>query len=263
MSSVVIEELDVLAKPEPIRNLKITRSIQYGEFDVSLFQLGEKIAFDPRQKFHAEGFFTPSSVPQNHFIAFHIKCREVDGKVSFRPPLFVVCQEAQNFKLDFLSLIWITCDGNNNTCSILKQNPLLGFGKLSIFIAPRFTPIGHYHWVKRSQRVQWSWKRETFPLFLKHDVINFRLLFSPTMPPEVAGMGKHENFFNFFSSSLIYSFPHSRKCRFLASFCLYHLGEEWRWRERKEKWMEGDRENFKIDKLEFEMSNVRSISESF
>lgn len=37
VSSVVIEELDVLAKPEPIRNLKIVRTMQYGEFDVSLF----------------------------------------------------------------------------------------------------------------------------------------------------------------------------------------------------------------------------------
>jgi hypothetical protein len=36
VSSVVIEELDVLAKPEPIRNLKIVRTMQYGEFDVSL-----------------------------------------------------------------------------------------------------------------------------------------------------------------------------------------------------------------------------------
>jgi hypothetical protein len=37
VSSVVIEELDVLAKPEPIRNLKIIRTTQYGEFfcDVS------------------------------------------------------------------------------------------------------------------------------------------------------------------------------------------------------------------------------------
>jgi hypothetical protein len=32
VSSVVIEELDVLAKPEPIRNLKIVRTMQYGEF---------------------------------------------------------------------------------------------------------------------------------------------------------------------------------------------------------------------------------------
>lgn len=31
VSSVVIEELDVLAKPEPIRNLKIVRTMQYGE----------------------------------------------------------------------------------------------------------------------------------------------------------------------------------------------------------------------------------------
>lgn len=61
VSSVVIEELDVLAKPEPIRNLKITRSIQYGEFDVSLFQLGEKIAFYPRQDFTPRDVSTPSS----------------------------------------------------------------------------------------------------------------------------------------------------------------------------------------------------------
>lgn len=40
VSSVVIEELDVLAKPEPIRNLKIVRTMQYGEFDVSLFSGG-------------------------------------------------------------------------------------------------------------------------------------------------------------------------------------------------------------------------------
>lgn len=40
VSSVVIEELDVLAKPEPIRNLKIVRTMQYGEFDVSLFCKG-------------------------------------------------------------------------------------------------------------------------------------------------------------------------------------------------------------------------------
>lgn len=40
VSSVVIEELDMLAKPEPIRNLKIVRTMQYGEFDdVSLFSL--------------------------------------------------------------------------------------------------------------------------------------------------------------------------------------------------------------------------------
>lgn len=41
VSSVVIEELDVLAKPEPIRNLKIVRTMQYGEFefDVSLFSM--------------------------------------------------------------------------------------------------------------------------------------------------------------------------------------------------------------------------------
>jgi hypothetical protein len=31
VASVVIEELDVLAKPEPIRNLKIVRTMQYGE----------------------------------------------------------------------------------------------------------------------------------------------------------------------------------------------------------------------------------------
>jgi len=34
VSSVVIEELDVLAKPEPIRNLKIVRTMQYGEFQL-------------------------------------------------------------------------------------------------------------------------------------------------------------------------------------------------------------------------------------
>lgn len=32
VTSVVIEELDVLSKPEPIRNLKIIRTMQYGEF---------------------------------------------------------------------------------------------------------------------------------------------------------------------------------------------------------------------------------------
>lgn len=32
VSSVVIEEIDVLAKPEAIRNLKIIRTQQYGEF---------------------------------------------------------------------------------------------------------------------------------------------------------------------------------------------------------------------------------------
>lgn len=31
VSSVVIEELDVLSKPEPIRTLKIVRTMQYGE----------------------------------------------------------------------------------------------------------------------------------------------------------------------------------------------------------------------------------------
>jgi hypothetical protein len=31
VTSVVIEELDVLAKPEPIRNLRIVRTMQYGE----------------------------------------------------------------------------------------------------------------------------------------------------------------------------------------------------------------------------------------
>lgn len=61
VSSVVIEELDVLAKPEPIRNLKIVRTMHYGEFDVSLFrspaatgQVGderrEKKACYPRQE---------------------------------------------------------------------------------------------------------------------------------------------------------------------------------------------------------------------
>jgi hypothetical protein len=34
VSSVVIEELDVLAKPEPIRNLKIVRTMQYGEYSI-------------------------------------------------------------------------------------------------------------------------------------------------------------------------------------------------------------------------------------
>lgn len=32
VSSVVIEELDVLAKNEPIRNLEIVRTTQYGKF---------------------------------------------------------------------------------------------------------------------------------------------------------------------------------------------------------------------------------------
>lgn len=36
VASVVIEELDVLAKPEPIRNLKIVRTMQYGECMLSV-----------------------------------------------------------------------------------------------------------------------------------------------------------------------------------------------------------------------------------
>lgn len=32
VSSVVIEEIDVLSKPEPIRNLKIVRTMQYGKY---------------------------------------------------------------------------------------------------------------------------------------------------------------------------------------------------------------------------------------
>lgn len=32
VSSVVIEELDILAKSEPIRNLKIVRTMQYGKY---------------------------------------------------------------------------------------------------------------------------------------------------------------------------------------------------------------------------------------
>lgn len=32
VSSVVIEELDVLAKSEPIRNLEIVRTMQYGKY---------------------------------------------------------------------------------------------------------------------------------------------------------------------------------------------------------------------------------------
>lgn len=44
VSSVVIEELDVLAKPEPIRNLKIVRTMQYGEFDVSLYLWGKLLS---------------------------------------------------------------------------------------------------------------------------------------------------------------------------------------------------------------------------
>lgn len=153
-----------------------------------------------------DSLLLPAS-PAKSFYRFSHQMSWSRRKSFFSPPLLLVCQEEQNFKLDFLSLIWITCDGNNNTCSNLKQTPLLGFGKLSIFIAPCFTPIGHYHWVKRSQRVQWSWKRETFPLFLKHDVINFRLLFSPTMPPEVAGMGRAWKLFQllFFVFNLFFS----------------------------------------------------------
>lgn len=41
----------------------------------------------------------------------------------------------------------------------------------------RHIPNGHYHSVKWSQRVKSGGKRETFPLFLRHDVINFLLLF--------------------------------------------------------------------------------------
>lgn len=37
MTSVVIEELDVLAKPEPIRNLKIVRTMQYGELATMMY----------------------------------------------------------------------------------------------------------------------------------------------------------------------------------------------------------------------------------
>lgn len=37
VNSVVIEELDVLSKSEPIRNLRVIRTMQYGEFKKILF----------------------------------------------------------------------------------------------------------------------------------------------------------------------------------------------------------------------------------
>ena len=67
VSSVVIEELDVLAKAEPIRNLKIVRTMQYGE-SLSLmyhyYRVKLLFGFDRQKKRHERNL-------QSHF---HRRC---------------------------------------------------------------------------------------------------------------------------------------------------------------------------------------------
>lgn len=122
---MVIEELDFLAKPEPIRNLKIVRTMQYGEFDVSLFserENCEKIAFNPCHEKKNENCETRNKETlQSHFSSsLQIKCRKRSVGKSFRL--------GENFKLNrwrlIFPLLFHTVNRfhvNNNSCNVLKS----------------------------------------------------------------------------------------------------------------------------------------------
>lgn len=104
VSSVVIEELDVLAKPEPIRNLKIVRTIQYGEFDVSLFLChSEKIAFNSCQKVESRDrpLLNLSLLPPSLHTIRKVILSLFTSNVVMETKNFSSLARLRNFKLDF------------------------------------------------------------------------------------------------------------------------------------------------------------------
>lgn len=109
---------------------------------------------------------------------------------------------------------------NNNICNVLKYYFKEQIGKFSIFITTADTPNGHYHSVKWSQRVKWSGKKGNISFISptwRHQFPSIVQLFFQTMPDGNKKKKKKERawklFLILFSSSLIYSFPHTKARR--------------------------------------------------
>lgn len=182
------------------------------------------------------GCFTPFpllwSDPQSHFIVFHVKCRDGDGKVS--PSL---AENTLNLSFFYLKSRTMWTRAFAAWLEIPRQSGRKCIGKLSnrILPSPRWTlsssqTVTTGEMKRKRENISFIFRtwRHQFPSFVRR---------SPQTKKRESKEKRSKNFSTFLSSSLIYSFPHFERkksvvsCLLFAPF-LYHSRTRRRRRSR-------------------------------